>query len=118
MTGSGNRMTNGQTTGTVRMVINEMKCRGTIWDYLMAGDKDPIKRKHPAPFPDKIPYDFINCFCPPNGVVLDPYMGCGSTAAMAKKLQRNYIGFEISHDYIKLCEQRLNNTSVSFELEL
>jgi len=64
MSGSGNRRTDGKTNPTVRRPINLVKCRGTIWDYLMAGDKNPLKRKHPAPFPDKIPYDVIQCFCP------------------------------------------------------
>ncbi|MBI4648011.1 MAG: site-specific DNA-methyltransferase [Bacteroidia bacterium] len=107
MTGSGSRRTDGQTNPRVTRPINETKCRGTIWDYLMAGDKDLIKRKHPAPFPDKIPSDFIQCFCPPGGIVIDPFMGCGSTAVTAIKHQRKYIGFEISKEYCQLAEQRL-----------
>jgi len=110
MTGSGSRKTDGTTGKTITRMINKTKCRGTVWDYLMAGDKDPIKRKHPAPFPDKIPLDFIQCFCPENGIVLDPFMGCGSTAVSALKLKRNYIGFEISEEYCNLTKQRLSNT--------
>ena len=110
MSGSGNRQTNGITNPTVKRPINMMKCRGTVWDYLMAGDKDPIKRQHPAPFPDQIPYDFIQCFCPPNGIVLDPFLGSGSTAVAAKRLQRNFLGFEICQDYCNLIEQRLIKT--------
>lgn len=111
MTGSGNRRTSGETTKTVKREINKMKCRGTIWDYLMAGDKDPDKRKHPASFPDKIPYDFINCFCPLDGIVLDPFMGSGSTAVSAKKLGRNFIGFEISDEYCNITKNRLRKTA-------
>ncbi|MFA5318428.1 MAG: transcriptional repressor LexA [Patescibacteria group bacterium] len=107
MTGSGNRKTNGKTTKTVTRAINPMKCRGTIWEYLMAGDKDSLKRKHPAVFPDKIPFDFIQCFCPENGIVLDPFLGCGSTAVTAKKLKRNYIGFDISKEYCDLAKERV-----------
>ena len=107
MTGSGNRRTDGKTTQTVRRHINETKCRGTVWNYLMAGDKDNLKRKHPAVFPDQIPYDFIQCFCPPGGIVLDPFMGCGSTAVSAKKLGRNFIGFDISEEYCMLAEKRI-----------
>lgn len=110
MTGSGNRRTDGKTTKTVRRPINKMKCRGTVWNYLMAGDKNPLKRKHPAVFPDKIPYDFIQCFCPPDGIVLDPFIGSGSTAVAAKKLKRNYIGFDISEEYCKLAEERIRKT--------
>jgi len=110
MTGSGNRRTDGVTTKTVTRAINQTKCRGTVWDYLMAGDKNPLKRKHPAVFPDKIPSDVIQCFCPPEGIVLDPFMGSGSTAVMAKMLKRKYIGFEISKEYCDLAKQRIRTT--------
>lgn len=107
MTGSGARKTNGETQKTVTRPINLMKCRGTIWNYLMAGDKNPLKRKHPAVFPDKIPCDFIQCFCPESGVVLDPFCGSGSTLVMAKKLNRKFIGFDIVNEYCELTKKRL-----------
>jgi len=115
MSGSGNRRTDGKTNATVKRAINPTKCRGTIWNYLMAGDKDPTKRKHPAPFPDQIPNDFIQCFCPPDGIVLDPLMGSGSTAIAAKKLNRKYIGFEISEEYCKIAEERIKKIPISLE---
>ncbi len=115
MTGSGNRRTDGTTSKTVRRAINLTKCRGTIWNYLMAGDKDPLKRKHPAPFPDQIPFDLITCFCPKNGIVLDPLIGSGSTAVSAKKLARNYIGFEISPEYCDIAEKRIKKTDLSID---
>ncbi len=107
MTGSGSRKTNGETQHTVTRQINFKKCRGTIWEYLMAGDKNPLKRKHPAVFPDKIPYDFIQCFCPEEGIVLDPFAGSGSTLVMAKKLRRNFIGFDVVPEYCELARERL-----------
>lgn len=110
MTGSGNRRTDGSTTKTVTRPINPTKCRGTVWNYLMAGDKDTLKRQHPAVFPDKIPFDFIQCFCPPNGVVLDPFGGCGSTAVAAKQLKRNFIIIDIAKEYCDLAKKRLETT--------
>ena len=107
MTGSGCRRTDGGTNPTVRRAINPTKCRGTVWDYLNAGDKDPVKRGHPAPFPDRIPYDFIQVFCPPKGIVLDPFMGSGSTAVAAKRLGRHFIGFEIVPGYCDISRERL-----------
>lgn len=118
MTGFANRHTNGKTGKSVTKAINPTKCRGTIWNYLMAGDKNPIKRKHPAPFPDQIPFDFIQCFCPPDGVVLDPFMGSGSTAVAAKLLKRHYLGFEISEEYCKLAEERIRQNCLVFEYPL
>jgi len=108
MSGSGNRRTDGKTNGTVRRPINETKCRGTVWPYLMAGDKDPIKRKHPAVFPDAIPRDTIQCFCPEGGIVLDPFMGCGSSGVAAKQLGRHFIGFELCEEYCELVRKRLS----------
>ena len=113
MTGSGNRRTDGKTTKTVTRPINPTKCPGTIWNYLMAGDKNPLKRKHPAVFPDKIPFDFIQVFCPPGGVVLDPFMGSGSTAVTALKLGRKFIGFDVSSEYIEIANSRINNETNS-----
>jgi len=100
MTGFASRKSDGTTQKSVTKMINPTKCRGTVWDYMMAGDKNPTKRKHPAPFPDKIPYDIIQCFCPENGLVIDPYMGSGSTAVAAVKLNRRFMGFDISQEYI------------------
>lgn len=110
-----NRRTDGETNPTVRKVINPTKCRGTVWDYLMAGDKDEIKRKHPAPFPDQLPYDFVSCFCPKFGVVLDPLIGSGSTAVSAKRLARNFVGFDISQEYCDIAKRRVRNTSKSID---
>ncbi len=115
MTGSGNRRTDGTLTQTVRRAINPTKCRGTVWNYLMAGDKDSLKRKHPAVFPDAIPLDTIRCFCPEDGIVLDPFMGCGTTAVAAKQLGRHFLGFDVSKEYCHLAQLRLiKDTSALF----
>ncbi|WP_462137393.1 DNA-methyltransferase [Candidatus Mycalebacterium sp.] len=116
MTGSGSRKTNGITQKTVTRLINKTKCRGSIWNYLMAGDKNPLKRKHPAVFPDQIPYDFIQCFCPPNGIVLDPFGGCGSTAVAAKQLGRDFIIIDIEKEYCNLAEQRIRETQKPLQM--
>ena len=78
----------------------------------MAGDKNPLKRQHPAVFPDKIPSDLIQVFCPENGIVLDPFMGSGSTAVMAKKHNRNFIGFEIK-GVCRFGKQKIGNRNIS-----
>lgn len=45
--------------------------------------------------------------CPDGGTVLDPFSGSGTTLAVAAKLGRNAIGFELNPDYIQLAEQRI-----------
>jgi DNA modification methylase len=54
--------------------------------------------------------------CPKDGIVLDPFMGSGTTAVVAKLNRRNYIGTELNPEYIKMAENRINNTSVAIEL--
>lgn len=116
MRGSGNRRTDGTTTGTITLHINKMKCRGTVWNYLMAGDKDKLKRMHPAPFPDQIPYDIITCFCPKKGIVIDPFVGSGSTCVTAKKLGRDFIGIDVSKEYCEISKKRIKNTQLEMDL--
>ncbi len=54
-----------------------------------------------------------NCNCQTNevtaAIILDPFMGAGTTALVARKLNRNFIGFELNPDYIKIAETRLQN---------
>ena len=102
------RLTSGKMVRSKPMVINPMKCRGTIWEYLSTGgDGTRLKHKHPATFPDKLPVDFIECFCPKKGIVLDPMCGSGTTLLAAKELNRSYIGIDISQEYCDLTKQRL-----------
>jgi DNA modification methylase len=107
MTGGATRCTNGKTLKSRKITINPMKCRGTVWEYLTCGDGDRLKHQHPATFPDKLPYDLIVCFSPPNGIVLDPFIGSGTTAIAALKLGRKFIGFDISKEYCELAERRI-----------
>lgn len=101
------RRTDGTLAKSKPMLINDKKCPGTVWEYAGAGDGSKAKHEHPATFPDKMPYDFIQCFCPPDGVVLDPFMGSGTTAIAARAAQRHFIGCEIAEEYVTLAERRL-----------
>lgn len=69
----------------------------------------PFKEAHFAVFPEKLIVDCIKAGCPENGIVLDPFMGSGTTAVVARKLDRNYIGFELNPAYIQLANNRLKN---------
>ncbi len=112
LTGGATRLTSGKTLKARPIKINPFKCRGTVWDYSTCGDGTRLKHQHPATFPDKIPFDFIQCFCPPEGIVLDPFMGSGTTALAAIELERKYIGFDISKEYCDLAEKRIKEEGV------
>ncbi len=107
MTGGGTRLTNGIRIATRPITINPMKCRGTIWEYLTAGDGSRLKHEHPATFPNQLPYDFIQCFCPKDGIVLDPFVGSGTTIVAAKNLGRSYIGIDIAPEYCTIAKKRM-----------
>ena len=107
MTGGGTRLTNGERIQTRPITINKMKCRGTIWPYRTAGDGSRLKHRHPATFPERLPWDFIECFCPPGGTVLDPFMGSGTTLVAARNLGRGYVGIDIAEEYCDIARQRL-----------
>lgn len=69
----------------------------------------PFKEAHFATFPQELIIDCIKAGCPEDGIVLDPFMGAGTTALVARKLNRNYIGFELNEKYIKIAEKRLHD---------
>ena len=60
-----------------------------------------------APFPEKLVEPFIKCFCPPGGVVLDPFCGSGTTLAVADRLGRNAIGFDVRASQVELSGRRV-----------
>ena len=68
------------------------------------------KNEHPAPFPVALIDRIIRSTYAQ--VVLDPFMGSGTTAVAAKALGRDYIGFEISKQYVELANARINGTQV------
>jgi len=75
----------------------------------------PENEAHFACFPQKLIVDCIKAGCPEGGIVLDPFMGSGTTAIVARKLGRNYIGFELNPHYIKIAERKLRRELGIFE---
>jgi DNA modification methylase len=63
---------------------------------------------HYAKFPLSLAEFFILAGCPRGGVVLDPFMGSGTTAVAAKRIGRNYIGIELSSEYVSIAKNRLD----------
>ncbi|MCW1311624.1 MAG: site-specific DNA-methyltransferase [Candidatus Rehaiarchaeum fermentans] len=63
--------------------------------------------KHPAIYPENIIQELLKLLTRKGDIVLDPFIGSGTTAVACKKLERNYIGFDINPDYCKNAEERL-----------
>ncbi len=64
---------------------------------------------HPAAFPEELPYRLIQQLTYKNDTIMDPFSGAGTTALVAKKLERNYIGFELSPVYHNIALKRLED---------
>ena len=62
---------------------------------------------HPAPFPEELPYRLIQLYSFKGDIVLDPFMGSGTTAVSAIKSDRKFVGYDISQQYIELAEKRV-----------
>lgn len=79
----------------------------SVWTFPAVSAK---KIGHPAPFPVELPYRCIQLYTFEGEVVLDPFMGSGQTAIAAIKTGRQYMGYEISEEYVKLAEKRIKES--------
>ena len=85
-----------------------------VWSYVVGGGhaaENNIAHKHPAIFPEPMVRDHIVSWSNENDLVYDPFMGSGTTAVVAKRLGRNFIGSEISKDYCDISTVRLEAKS-------
>jgi len=80
-----------------------------IWRVTRIHAQDPEREDHPTQKPIEIIERIIKVSSPIYGIVLDPFIGSGTTAVVCKKLNRYYIGFEINKDYYKITKDRLDN---------
>ena len=90
--------------------IGGMTRRHNIWLYdigLHKTTKDKFAFEHPAVFPEKLAEDHILSWSNEGDTILDPMAGSGTTLKMAKKNNRNYVGIEISPEYIDIINKRL-----------
>jgi DNA modification methylase len=96
-------ITKGKERSKKTFVLNMERYKDNIWDCAIAQNKT----EHPAVFPEKLVSDHILSWSNEGDIVYDPFMGSGTTAISAKKLNRNYIGSEISSEYCAMAVGRL-----------
>lgn len=77
----------------------------TVWKIATKG----IAEAHFATFPEELVRRCIMSGCPENGIVFDPFLGSGTTLKVAKQLNRNGIGIELSDEYIVIAEKRIGD---------
>ena len=78
----------------------------SIWTFPAVNAK---KIGHPAPFPVELPHRLIKLYSYEGDVVLDPFVGSGTTCLAAIQNNRKYIGYDIKKEYVELAEKRISN---------
>ena len=91
--------------------VAEFGIRDNVW-VIASGNGHGDYTGHPAPFPEQLANDHIISWSNEGDIVLDPFMGSGTTAKMALLNNRNYIGFELSEEYCKIAEERIRKAEV------
>lgn len=92
--------------------INETKVDSNVWNISV----DQRRNGHPAVFPIELVKRHILSWSNEKDLVLDPFMGSGTTAIVARALRRHYIGFEISAEYCDIAKKGLEQTKTLFDL--
>src|SRR5207245_8384426 len=72
---------------------------------------------HPAPFPEELPNRLIQLYSFRGDVILDPYMGSGTTALAALRSQRRFVGYEVNEEYVNLSNTRIETYRASLSSE-
>ncbi|GBC84816.1 DNA adenine methyltransferase YhdJ [bacterium HR11] len=91
-------------------------CRDEFLEFTKSVWRFPAERasrvSHPAPFPVELPYRLIQLYTFEGEVILDPFMGSGTTAVAARRAGRRFVGYEIDPAYVELARQRLMSLAV------
>ena len=97
--------------------LNDGKQMRSDWYIPICSGKERLRennnqRSHPTQKPEALMYRIILSSTNKGDIILDPFLGSGTTAVVAKKLQRNFIGIEQDKEYISLAKKRLKQTKV------
>lgn len=87
---------------------SQLKNPTDVWRISMVSGNFEERTEHPAQYPEKLIERIILAGTNENDIVLDPFMGSGTTAVVAKKLNRQYLGYETMQEYCEMAQTRLN----------
>ena len=88
---------------------SQLKNPSDVWKISMVSGNFEERTAHPAQYPERLIERIVGCSTNENDIVLDPFIGSGTTAVVAKKMNRDYIGYEIVQEYIDISNQRIKN---------
>ncbi|MFQ5586430.1 MAG: DNA methyltransferase, partial [Thermodesulfobacteriota bacterium] len=88
---------------------NWLKSQLGVWQFTYEGRDIRDKNVHPATFPISLAKKIIELFTHEGELVLDPFVGSGTTLVAAKDLNRNAVGFDLQKHYVELSSDRLNS---------
>lgn len=94
---------------------SQLKNPTDVWRISMVSGNFEERTEHPAQYPEKLIERIILAGTNENDVVLDPFMGSGTTAVVAKKLNRRYLGYETVPEYCNIAENRLAKVGINNE---
>jgi len=88
---------------------SQLKNPTDVWKMSLVSGNSPERTNHPAQYPESVIERILLAGSNPGDLILDPFMGSGTTAVVAKKLNRKYVGYELEPEYITIAENRLKN---------
>lgn len=94
-----------QKNGAGTFVRNEYSRRTNLWRISIGKNKET--QGHPAPFPEALANDHILSWSNEGDIVLDPFLGSGTTGFVANKLGRHYVGIELNPEYVEMARKRI-----------
>jgi DNA modification methylase len=94
-----------------------IKCQLGVWQFYYEGRDIRDKTKHPATYPISLARKCIELFSHKGELVVDPFLGSGTTLVAARDADRNAVGFDIHPDYIALTQERLMQMSLFGETQ-
>lgn len=110
---------NEQTREKLAKPVKDKKIKGNIWEYVVGKKQEDQEAKgHPAPFPCELARDHIKSWTNKGDLVFDPMCGSGTTCRVAAESDRNYIGIDISPEYVEIARQRIKNNETQLRLML
>lgn len=89
-----------------------LKCQLGVWQFSYESRDIRDKNVHPATFPIALATRVISLFTHRGELVLDPFVGSGTTLVAARDLERNAVGFDLKEEYVQLCRERLAQTTL------